>query len=85
MGTCEVCNKYGETTRVTIENRSTGSKQESDLCPECALKGAAVVKAMGGTVIVRDGSRSSSGGGAGWVVALLVVAVIGIVIYFIAK
>lgn len=61
MGQCEVCKKYGETTEVTITDKSTGQSRDMDMCPECAVRAAAAIKAGGGEVVWVDGSRGSSG------------------------
>ena len=60
MGKCDVCGDYGSTGTVLLGNKATGDTKSFEMCPECAMKGAAAVASMGGKVVLGDGSSSSS-------------------------
>ncbi len=82
MAQCEVCKKYGDTGKVGLGDKSTGAYKEVQMCPRCAVNGAAVVGAMGGEVrVVHESAGSSDSGGAGaWLAAMAVLATIGFAI-----
>lgn len=81
MGTCDVCGSYAETGKVQLRDEATGRSRTANMCPECAVKGALIVKSLGGRVEV--GSRRSAG--SGWGKAIFILAAIGAVIYFLAR
>ncbi|GEM_PF-5259132 len=82
MGYCEICGKYGDTTEVTIGDKSRGELSKKNMCPECAVKGAVLVKSMGGEVIFVDGSAKKKSSSSGCLsVLLLSVAAVGVLSY----
>ena len=56
-----MCGKYGNTTDVYIGTKGSGESAHLDLCEDCALKSAAIIKAGGGEVQFIDGSKKAGG------------------------
>jgi hypothetical protein len=58
MAKCEICGQYGDTTVVTIGDKSTGHSRTVHMCTDCAVKTAVAIKSGGGEVVFVDGSES---------------------------
>ena len=71
VGTCAVCGKSGETTEVTLGDKSTGKSSTVQMCGECAVKTARVVKEGGGEVRLVGGDSGSKSSGCLSVVVLV--------------
>lgn len=61
MAKCEMCGEYRDTTDVYIGTKDSGESKHLNLCTECALKCASIIKTGGGEVRFIDSSKKSGG------------------------